>query len=61
MDGYTSTDAPAEVEQRKQELDAYVYNDAKAASPTKKKNKKILPIPNENHMKMRANVEEGDK
>lgn len=59
MDGYTSADARAEVEQRKHELDA--YNDTKAASPPKKKNKTNLPVPTENHMKLRANVEAGDK
>ena len=51
MDGYTCADARAEVEQRKHELDA--YNDTKAAAAPKKKNKKNLPVPTENHMKMR--------
>ena len=43
---------------RKHELDAY---NAEVAAPPKKKSRKKLPVPNENHMKVRANVEECDK
>ena len=48
-----------EAEQRKHELDGYL--EAEAAVPQKKKQRINLPVPNENHMKLRAIMEKGNK